>query len=237
MYAPRCLADARILIVGVGGLGSPAAQILAAHGAGQLTLVDPDTVSVSNLHRQLLFDEGDLGAPKAEVAARKLATRYPRVRIEPLPIALGDHNAATLIESHDWVIDATDGWNTKLWLHDLALACGRPIAHAGAVGWRGQALTALPGEPGCLRCVVNVSGTANETSCQQAGIIPGVVQLLGGRLALEAISWLSGRRESMLVRKLLYVDAYRATIRIVPFAPEPECVLCAGTGQLSAAMH
>ncbi len=217
---------ARVLVVGVGGLGCPALQLLAAAGVAHITLLDPDRVCRSNLHRLLLFDESDIGKPKAVVAAEKLSALFPQTRFVPLPAALDEINAPSLIPAHDWVIDATDGWNTKLWLHDRALSYGRPVAHAGAVGWQGQALTALPNVPGCLRCACGVAEDSEEASCQQAGIIPGVVQVLGARLAAEVISWLTGRFEALLVRKLLYVDAYRMQMRVVPFTADTNCPVC-----------
>lgn len=215
-----------MLLVGVGGLGCPAAQLLGAAGVGQLTLLDPDRVSISNLHRQLLFDEDDLDKEKAVVAAQKLSAFFPQTRFDPLPVALDESNGSKLVSAHDWVIDATDGWKTKLWLHDLALAHERPIAHAGAAGWRGQALTVLPNAPGCLRCVTDFPQEHEDPSCQQAGIIPGVVQLLGARLAAEVLCWLAGHTESLLLRKVLYVDGFRMRIRIAPFTPNPECRVC-----------
>ncbi|GIW43812.1 MAG: adenylyltransferase [Candidatus Binatia bacterium] len=221
------LQNASILIVGAGGLGLPAAQLLGARGVGRVTLLDPDTVSLSNLHRQLIFDEEDIGLPKAIVAARKLAKAFPATRYEGIPDALDERAAPSLIASHDWIIDATDGWQTKLRIHDMVLRRGRPLGHAGATGWRGQALTVLPDVPGCLRCLIEVSAAGPEVSCQQAGIVPGVVQLLGTRLAAEAVNWFLGRDDALLVRKLLYVDLSRPVVRVTRFEPLPRCEACA----------
>ncbi|GBD27478.1 Molybdopterin-synthase adenylyltransferase [bacterium HR30] len=226
---------ARVLIVGVGGLGCPAAQLLGAAGIGQVTLVDPDRMSLSNLHRQLLFDEQDLDKAKAVVAAKKLSGLFAATRFVPLPVTIDESNAPSLIAAHDWVVDATDGWDTKLWLHDLALYHERPVSHAGAMGWQGQALTALPNIPGCLRCVAHFPDAEEDASCQQAGIIPGVVQLLGARLAAEVVAGLTGHEEALLVRKVLHVDAYRMRIRVVPFAPDPNCRVCGVGARLAPA--
>jgi molybdopterin/thiamine biosynthesis adenylyltransferase len=221
------LQKASVLIVGAGGLGLPAAQLLGARGVGRVTLVDPDTVSLSNLHRQLIFDEEDIGSPKAIVAARKLGKAFPTTRYEGIPDTLDEQAAPSLIASHDWVVDATDGWHAKLWIHDTTVQRGRPLGHAGATGWRGQALTVLPGVAGCLRCLIGASAAGSEVSCQQAGIVPGVVQLLGTRLAAEAVNWFLGRDEALLVQKLLYVDLSRPVMRVTRFEPLPRCEACA----------
>lgn len=220
------LEHARVLVVGLGGLGVPAATMLGAAGIGYVTLIDPDPVTLSNLHRQLLYCESDLGKPKALVGAWRLGARFPKTHFLPLVAQLNDHNARELLLQHDFVIDATDRWSTKLWLHQQALQYRRPLAHAGAVGWRGQALTILPGVPGCLYCLLGDPTGPDDPSCQEAGIVPGVVQALGVRLGIEAVSWLHGRDSSLLLQRFLYVDASRGLARVRPFAPDPRCPFC-----------
>jgi molybdopterin/thiamine biosynthesis adenylyltransferase len=220
------LKHARVLVVGVGGLGCPAAALLGQAGVGRVTLVDGDVVALSNLHRQLVFDETDLGQKKAPRAAAKLGAQYPATCFIAVAETLSEANAQQILSEHDFVIDATDRWATKLWLHDVALRGRRPLAHAGAVGWHGQALTVVPGTPGCLRCLLGVEPGIEDPSCQEAGVVPGVVQTLGVRLAAEAIAWLSGWDESLLVQRFLYVDAQRGLQRVRRFAADPHCPAC-----------
>lgn len=200
--------------------------MLGAAGIGHVTLVDPDFVSLSNLHRQLLFRETDLGKPKAMISAERLAARFPRTRFVPLVTQLDDGNAAELLQQHDFVLDATDRWSTKLWLHDITLRHRRPFGHAGAVGWRGQGLTVLPGIRGCLRCLLGNVSEPDDPTCQEAGIVPGVVQSLGVRLGVEAVSWVQERDASLLVQRFFYLDASRGIARVRPFAPDPTCTVC-----------
>jgi molybdopterin/thiamine biosynthesis adenylyltransferase len=147
------VATERILIVGVGGLGVPALWTLARAGARQLTLVDPDPVELSNLARQVIYRTADIGTPKVEAAARWLNERFPDINVEPHAVALDASNAARLIAAHDFVIDATDSPAAKFLINDTCIATRTPFVYGGVVGMTGQAMTVIPTETACIRCV------------------------------------------------------------------------------------
>ncbi len=137
----------------MGGLGVPASWALARAGAYRLTLVDPDPVELSNLARQVIYRPSDIGTPKVEAAARWLGEHFPRVSVEHHAIALDASNAARLIAAHDFVIDATDSPATKFLINDTCIGARTPFVYGGVVGMTGQAMTVIPGETACIRCV------------------------------------------------------------------------------------
>src|SRR5262249_14336548 len=142
-----------ILIVGMGGLGVPAACALARGGARRIGLVDPDPVELSNLARQVIYGTTSLGQLKVEAAAARLPEDYPHLIAETHPVALDAGNATALIASYDFVIDATDDPAAKFLINDTCLALGRSFVYAGVLGMTGQAMTVLPGRTACLRCL------------------------------------------------------------------------------------
>ena len=170
------MATERILIVGVGGLGVPALWTLARAGARQLTLVDPDPVELSNLARQVIYRTADIGTPKVEAAARWLNERFPDINVEPHAVALDASNAARLIAAHDFVIDATDSPAAKFLINDTCIATRTPFVYGGVVGMTGQAMTVIPTETACIRCVFETVPDEGEIqSCREAGIPPVAV--------------------------------------------------------------
>jgi molybdopterin-synthase adenylyltransferase len=166
----------RALIIGVGGLGCPAA-IALSQKAVRLTLVDHDVVELSNLHRQILYTHGDLGQPKALIAARKL-------NATPLQLKVTAENAPDLFRAHDVVIDGTDGGETKLMLSDVAVRTGVPLVYGGVLKLSGQAMVIRPGGA-CLRCLFD-EATQGPT-CAQAGVLGTVCGVVGGRQAKLAL--------------------------------------------------
>jgi len=184
-----------VTVVGLGGLGCPAASSLAASGIGKLTLVDPDRVERSNLPRQLLHGESDVGRCKVESAADSLREIYPRLVIECVNSAVTANNAAELFAATDFVIDATDGTATKFMVNDAAVRAGRAYCHAGVVGFAGQLMTVNPGRSRCLRCVFPDLSTAAEeadVTCRQAGIVGPLAGLIGALQANRALHYLAG---------------------------------------------
>jgi len=218
-----------VLIVGVGGLGCPAALLLAQARVGVLTLLDPDPVELSNLHRQLLFSECDLGKPKAAIAARRLNELFPTTEVAGVVASLDTGNVQRFLAEHDIVVDATDRIETKLWLNDECVRLRKPLVHAGAVGWQGQLCTVLPGESPCLRCIFadTPEDEVLRASCREAGIIGPVVGYLGGRQALEVVLYLSGDSARLLAGRLLLFDGQRPSLRVVRTARDPSCSRCA----------
>src|SRR4051794_11172748 len=174
---PAPLAAARVLVVGVGGLGAPAARALAAAGVGMLGLVDPDVVEVSNLHRQPLYDDADVGVPKVDAAAARLRAIAPGIAVDRLRrrCEAGD---APLFARFDVVVDGTDSIDAKFAVNDAAVGAGVPLVHAGVLGFRAQVMTILPGITACYRCVFEEAPPAGDVpSCSEAGVLGPVPTL------------------------------------------------------------
>lgn len=220
------LRRASVLIVGVGALGCAAAEALAAAGVGRLGLVDPDTVERSNLHRQLLHRTADVGRPKVESAAEKLAARYETVTLAPVMVRLDDSNADVLLSGHDCVVDATDGVATKFVVNDAAVRCGRPLVHGGIVRFLGQLMTILPGRSACYRCLFGAPPEASDVpSCQDAGVLGSLAGTIGLLQAAEAIRYLTGIG-TLLTDRLLTYDALTGRWRQVRLRRNPACSAC-----------
>jgi molybdopterin/thiamine biosynthesis adenylyltransferase len=223
---PSRLARARALVVGVGGLGSPAALALARAGIGELGLVDPDVVEISNLHRQLLYEEGDIGRAKVEVAAERLRTVASALRITTWQERFPDGDAAAALAGYDVVLDGTDTIAAKFAVNDAAVAAGVPLVHAGVLGFRGQLLTVLPGETACYRCVFEEPPAPGEVpSCEEAGILGPTAALAGALAAAEAVRLITGERAGYAGR-LLVIDAFGGHHRSVPLGRRPHCRTC-----------
>jgi adenylyltransferase/sulfurtransferase len=216
----------RILIIGVGGLGTAAAEVLAASGVGTLGLVDSDPVEVSNLHRQLLYRESDVGRPKVVAAAARLTARTPGLHVETWEERFGPASGA-LLEGFDLVVDGTDTIATRFVVNDAAVAAGVPLVHAGVLGRRAQLLTVIPGESACYRCLFEEPPPPDEVpSCQEAGVLGPTVALAGALQAAEALRVLGTGRGSW-ANRLLTIDLGTGTWRTIPIAPNPRCPACA----------
>jgi adenylyltransferase/sulfurtransferase len=217
-----------VLVVGVGGLGCPAALALVDGGVGHLTLLDDDVVAESNLHRQVLYGTADAGRPKVEVAAEVLARRAGRsaARLEVTPRVgrLTADNVLALVRGYNVVLDGTDHPATKFLLSDACVRAGVPLVHAGAVRWVGQLLVMRPGDP-CLRCLFEDIPPAEGLSCAEQGVAGPVVGVLG---ALQAERALAVIDEDPAVRggELIVYDGLAGTLRTVRFAHDPECRGC-----------
>ena len=217
------LKAARILMIGMGGLGAPASLYLAAAGVGGLVIVDPDRVELSNLQRQVLFTSSDRGRSKVDAGLRRLTDLNPHVETQALQLAVGPANALALIGGFDLVLDGTDDFATRLAVSDACVATGVPLV-SGAIGrWTGQ-VGIFPGRP-CYRCLVPEIPPDPET-CQAVGVIGALAGVVGSMMALEAIKLMTGAGESLAGRLLVY-DALSAVTRTVRVAPDPQCPSCA----------
>lgn len=215
----------RALVIGVGGLGSPAAMALAAAGVGTLGLMDPDVVEVSNLPRQPLYDEADVGRPKVTAAAARLQARHPALAVETDARRFGADDAA-LLDGWDVVLDGTDSVAAKFTVNDAAVVADVPLVHAGAIGWRAQLLTVLPHASACYRCLFEEPPPPDEVpSCQEAGVLGPAVVLAGTLQAAEAVRLLTHLEPSFRDR-LLTVDTRTGTWRSVPLSRDPDCAAC-----------
>ena len=218
------LKAARILLIGMGGLGAPASLYLAAAGVGSLVIVDPDRVELSNLQRQVLFTSSDRGRSKVDAGLRRLTDLNPHVETQALQLVVGPDNAQALIGGFDLVLDGTDDFATRLAVSDACVATGVPLV-SGAIGrWTGQ-VGIFPGRP-CYRCLVPEIPPDAET-CQAVGVIGALAGVVGSMMALEAIKLITGAGEPLVGRLLVY-DALSAVTRTVRVAPDPQCPSCAG---------
>jgi adenylyltransferase/sulfurtransferase len=225
------LRAARVLVIGAGGLGSPLLLYLAAAGVGTLGVVDDDRVNLSNLQRQVLFDGGDAGRPKAEAAARRLAGLNPHVRVIAHPVRLDAGNAAELIGGYDLVADGSDNLPTRLLVHDTCLALRRPLVSASVQGLDGQLTTwkAYLGSPHpCMRCLFDPDMTPDALpSCAQAGVLGPAAGVLGTLQAVEVVKEIVGIGTSLSGTLLIY-DAFASSLERLRIGRRPGC--CSTTG-------
>lgn len=217
------LKAATVAIVGVGGLGSPAALYLAAAGVGRLRLIDDDDVSLSNLQRQIAFTSDDVGVPKVASASEAIAALNQNVNVDPRRARVTDSNAEELLPGADLVLDGTDDFVTRFTINAACRALGVALI-SGAVGrWSGQVSTFKRGGP-CYRCLVPDTPPDAET-CAQVGIVGALTGVIGSIMALEAIKEIVGAGETLAGRLLLY-DGLAATSRTIALPRDPACPVC-----------
>lgn len=216
------LKAARVLIVGAGGLGSPAALYLAAAGVGELVLVDPDTVDRSNLQRQVLFAEADIGRPKVAAGAARLRELNPHIAVSGRPVAFDASTADELCEGVDVVLDGTDDFGVRYAVNAACVRHGKPLV-SGAIGrWTGQ--VGVFGARPCYRCLVPEIPPDAET-CVAVGVVGALAGVIGSMMALEAIKLIVGAGEPLTGRLLIY-DALSAETRTVRVGADPDCPVC-----------
>ena len=227
------LAAARVLVVGAGGLGSPALLYLAAAGVGALGVVDDDRVSLSNLQRQVLHGTAEIGAAKVASAARALAGLNPHVVVEAHALRLDAKAAAGLVPRYDLVLDGSDNFATRYLVNAACVAAGRPLILAAMSQWEGQIALFHPAGGGpCYQCLFPEPPAPELTpSCAQAGIVGALPGVMGSMMALEAIK-LVARAGTSLRGALLVYDGLHADFRRIRIAARGECPVCHGAGDL-----
>lgn len=219
------LLQSKVLVVGAGGLGSPAALYLVAAGVGTLGLVDDDRVSLSNLQRQVLYTEADLGQLKAEAARRRLSALNPDVRVVTHPIRLTAENATSILAGYDLVVNGSDNFPTRYLLSDACVLAGKPLVDGSVLGFTGQVTSFLPGR-GCYRCLYPAPPPPGAVrSCAEAGVLGALVGQIGAMQAMEAIKLLLGIGES-LAGRLLLIDALAGETEEIHWARNPSCRAC-----------
>ena len=230
------LRQSRVLVIGAGGLGCPAAFYLAAAGIGTLGIVDSDRVELSNLQRQILHATQDVGRAKVESAKDKLARLNPDVEVRAYPVRLTAENATEIFASYDFIVDGSDNFETKFLVNDAAVKLGKAFSHAGIVRFQGQTMTVVPGKSACYRCVFQEPPAPGEImNCQQAGILGSIAGAIGSIQATEAIKYAAGMEEDLLLDRILTYDAKSVTFRTVEVHRNPRCSTCAG--KKSADVH
>lgn len=220
------LFQARVLVVGVGGLGSPASIYLAASGVGELTLADPDRVDLSNLQRQIAHRTEDLGLSKVEAAARTLREINPSVRLRLLEERLLGERLFEEVARADLVLDCSDNFETRFAINRASFATGTPLVSGAAIRFEGQVAVFDPRreESPCYHCLFPEEGEVEER-CAEAGILAPVVGVVGSLQAVEAIKVLLGIGEPLVGRVLLY-DGLSATFRTLNLPKNPSCPVC-----------
>lgn len=220
----QALKRARVLIVGAGGVGSPAALYLAAAGVGTLGLIDDDVVGLSNLQRQIAFSTAEVGRPKVEAAAERLGGLNPHVAIETFAERLTLDNAAARVAAFDIVLDGTDDFQTRLRVNAACVAAGKPLV-SGALGrWNGQ-VGVFAGRP-CYQCLTPEIPPDAET-CSRVGVVGALAGVIGSMAALEVIKLITVAGEALTGRLLLY-DGLAGTARTVRVGSDPDCPVCGG---------
>ena len=214
MTAACSLAEASVLILGVGGLGSPAALAMAASGVGRIGLIDDDAVDLSNLARQILHRTEDIGRLKVASGAGCLSTLAPSVKVETHPVRMTAENAAELIGQHDVVIDGSDSLSAKLMLNDACVLEGRPLVTGGILRFFGQLMTIIPGETACYRCVFGRIPFGQEgPSCAEAGVFGRAPDAQGRGPTRSQQGWPGRRVRRSSCQRLLLRDRRSARRR------------------------
>lgn len=218
------LRKSKVLIIGAGGLGSPAALYLAGAGIGTLGIVDDDVVSVTNLHRQILHKENAVGVNKAESAKRNLKTYNSEVDVQIYPFRLTKENAAALFLQYDFIIDAVDNFEAKFLINDVCVKLKKAFCHAGVIQCNGQIMTYVPDRGPCYRCIFEeIPEAGTVPTAAEVGIVGPIAGVMGCLQAMEAIKYLVGFGE-LLTGKMLIMDLKTMETRIARFPKEtPGC--------------
>lgn len=219
------LRDAKVLVVGAGGLGSPALLYLAAAGVGTIGVADGDAVDVSNLQRQIVHDTPSVGTPKTASAAERMRAVNPDVRVVEHPFFLDASNIAAVIADYDFVVEGCDNFATKFLVNDACVLAGKPFSHAGMLRFEGQTFTWTPGHR-CYRCLFRAPPPPGAVpNCADAGILGMLPGTLGSIQATEAVKWILGLGD-LLTARLLIFDALSMRFREVRGGRDPGCPVC-----------
>lgn len=232
----RKIAAASVLVIGIGGLGSPAAFYLAAAGIGRLGLVDNDIVDLSNLQRQILHATPDLGRPKVVSASEKLKALNPSITLEPQQVAIRAENIRSVIRGYDFVVSATDNFKSKYLINDACLLENIPFSHGGVVRTHGQTLTVLPRESACFRCIFEEPPAPGSVMpASQAGILGSVAGMLGTIQATEVLKYIVGFGE-LLTDVMLSVNAGSMDIQKIRLSRNRQCPVCGDSPTITEVM-
>lgn len=219
------LKDAKICVVGAGGIGNPVLNQLVGMGIGNIRIVDRDVVEISNLHRQHLYTDVDIGKVKVEAALERLQKMNPNIKIEAIPISVTKYTAEKIIKGSDIVIDALDSIDARYALNDACLKLGIPFIYAGALGMVGSVCTIIPNQTACLRCIFPELSEDEMPTCSTEGVHPSILYLVAGIQVSEAVKIAIGQQPSLL-NKLLYVDLNDLVFDKIQMNRHDECPSC-----------
>lgn len=227
----RRLKDARVLVVGAGGLGSPALLYLAAAGVGVIGVIDDDKVDGSNLQRQIIHTDQRIGMDKVQSAAVAIKALNPFVTLRPYRRRLDEAIAADLLADYDLVLDGSDNFDTRYLVNKVCAAQGKPLISAAITQWEGQISLYDParGAP-CYECVFPVRPAAGMVpSCAEAGVISPLPGVIGAMMAVEAVKQITGAGQGLAGRLMIY-DALYAETRVIKIKPRADCPICGAAG-------
>ena len=221
------LTASKVLIIGAGGLGAPAALYLAAAGVGTIGIVDADVVDLSNLQRQVIHTTEDIGKKKVDSAAETMRQINPDVTVNTYHQFVTGDNILDLIEGYDFILDGTDNFPAKFLINDACVMAGKPFSHAGIIRFKGQLTTVIPGESPCYRCIFKDPPPKDAVpTCRQAGVIGAMGGVIGSLQAMEAIKYITGAGE-LLTGYLLTFDALSMQFRKIKLPPRGGgCAVC-----------
>ncbi len=219
------LRSAKVCVVGAGGIGNPVVTQLVGMGVGKLRIVDRDVIEITNLHRQHLYTEEDVGRVKVEAAADRLRKMNPGVEIEPVPTSVTKYTAESIVKGCDIVIDALDSVDARYALNDACIKLGIPLIYAGALGMLGSVTTIIPNKTACLRCIFPALNEEEMPACSTEGVHPSILYLVGGIQVSEAVKIITGQQPT-LVNKLMYIDLNELAFDRVQIARQEECPAC-----------
>lgn len=221
------LLNAKVLIIGAGGLGAPAALYLAAAGVGTIGIADADEVDLSNLQRQVIHATADIGKPKVQSAKESMEAINPDVEVITYHEFITSENILDIIKDYDFILDGTDNFPAKFLINDACVMAKKPFSHAGIIRFKGQLMTYVPGEGPCYRCVFKEPPPKDAVpTCKQAGVIGAMGGVIGSLQAMEAVKYIIGQGD-LLVGSLLTYDALKMEFRKVPLPRHTEnCAVC-----------
>jgi adenylyltransferase/sulfurtransferase len=219
------LRKAKVCVVGVGGIGNPVVTQLTAMGVGKLKIVDRDIIEISNLHRQHLYTENDLGKVKVEAAKERLEKINSSVEIEALPNSVTKYTAESIIRGYDIVLDALDSIDARYALNDACIKLNIPLIYAGALGMLGSVCTIIPNKTACLRCIFPALAEDDMPTCSTEGVHPSILYLVGGIQVSEAVKIILGEKPT-LENKLMYVDLNDLSLEKISVFRQEECPSC-----------
>jgi molybdopterin/thiamine biosynthesis adenylyltransferase len=220
--------EGRVLIIGAGGLGAPAAMYLAAAGVGTVGIADADAVDLSNLQRQIIHTTADVGKPKVQSARETMNAMNPDTEVVTYHEWINSANITDIINDrdYDFIIDATDNFPVKFLINDACVMLGKPFSHAGIIRFQGQLLTYVPGKGPCYRCAFHNPPPPDAVpTCRQAGVLGVMGGVIGTLQAAEALKFLLGM-EGLLSGFLLTYNALTMDFRKVKLASNPRCQVC-----------
>jgi molybdopterin-synthase adenylyltransferase len=219
------LKGSHVAVVGLGGLGTPAATQLAAMGVGHLRLIDRDVVSMSNLHRQHLYTHDDIGYPKVEIAAKRLEAMNPHIDVEPIPWSVHKESVEELVDDVEIVVDGLDSLSPRLLVNRACQKQGIPYVFAGAIQTYGSVTTLIPGETPCLECFYSGISDEDLPKCAVVGIHPALLGVVSSIEVSEAVRVITGK-EPNLAGKLAYFDISNLSYDSVHIRKSSSCPVC-----------